>query len=303
MTGEQSPARTAGHQPLSLQIRATQQGKGGCHTERMAVDRGRGQLVTLRPLTEADIEPLYVAATAPWNGARSRWHGVTPSPDEFRRTVWQGIRAQYAVASHDGKLLGLVSSYNFNPPAAAYAAFMPATPEAYGPPVAEAFLLFFGLLFNADSLAKIYVEVPGYVERNQSLLTRLLTREAVFRDFVYWDGRLWDVEHWSVSCDEYAEHVEQISARFAMSAGVMTRGAFDDRFGEYLDPFGQQFELKRLDSLAVVELAVLVEVLCGVSADATVKGFCSNRAPDIDDLYSRHVSHTVNTSATLGGTP
>lgn len=120
----------------------------------MIVDGGRGQLVTLRPLMEADLEPLYWAATAPWNLARSRWHGATPSPDEFRRAVWQGIRAQYVAESRHGQLLGLVSSYNNNPPAAAYAAFMPAIPDAYGPPVAEAFLLFFGLMFNADSFGE-----------------------------------------------------------------------------------------------------------------------------------------------------
>ena len=149
----------------------------------------------------------------------------------------------------------------------------------------------------------IYVEIPGYVERNQSILTRLLTREAVLRDFVYWAGRLWDVEHWSISRDAYVAYLHQLSAGLATPPGVMTRGAFDERLGEFLDPLGQRLELAGLDSLGVLEAAVLIEQLCGVSVEATLAALYDNSLPDLQALYSRHVSHSLNTLETIGGSP
>jgi hypothetical protein len=69
--------------------------------------------VHLRPLRSSDYEWLYAMLCRPYAGARWVAHGATPSHEEFRRLLWQGVFLQYVVETTSSmRPLGIVAAYN-----------------------------------------------------------------------------------------------------------------------------------------------------------------------------------------------
>lgn len=211
--------------------------------------------------------------------------------------LWQGVRTQYIAESKStGRPVGLVTSYNYNPPASTYVAIMPAEPTVGGAEVAEALAIFCGLLFVHDSIDKIYVELADYVEHDGRVLSRFFTDEAVFRNLVYWDGRSWDVHHWSVTQRAFREHIARYS-QINCTDGLIDAEQIRGRLAPFLGAT-DQIEIAHLDSLGVVEVAVAIEELTGVAAELTVQQLEAGVAISFERIRDQHVSACLDDQLT-----
>ncbi len=59
----------------------------------------RGRRAVLVPISASDIEWLRMLLTSEGVGFRHELRGHTPSPAEFDRVLWEGVLAQFMVAS------------------------------------------------------------------------------------------------------------------------------------------------------------------------------------------------------------
>lgn len=68
-----------------------------------------GRWTRTRPLTPADEEFAYALAIDPNVGGAVRLGGAVPSPEQFRRAMWDSVLGQWVVMSKDGsERLGIV---------------------------------------------------------------------------------------------------------------------------------------------------------------------------------------------------
>ncbi len=237
---------------------------------------------------------LYEAALSPWNWTKSRWRGTTPSPDEFRQSLWRGVHAQYAVrSSRNRRLVGLVSSYNFNPPASVHAAFMPAVPDMEGPPVVEALLQFVELTFRSTSVAKVYFEIPAFVGLDHSPFGEYISLEAVLRNYVYWDGELWDLSHWSLSRTAFDTYLNSLRVATQPGQDFLSLEAFRARLMAVCCLGDDTLQLSNCDSLALLETALLLEALCGLDAETTVLD-SRTLILKVEDLYRTAIGRSAS---------
>src|SRR5688572_24966393 len=76
-----------------------------------------GRTAVLRPVTPDDYPSIYHWSTTPPTAETWRFRGATPSPDAFAATLFDGVLAQYVVAtrSNPAKPAGLVQAFNYDP--------------------------------------------------------------------------------------------------------------------------------------------------------------------------------------------
>lgn len=120
-----------------------------------------GKFVVLRPILPTDITPLYLMVQHPLVAPRFRFRSLTPSPELFNATLWDGVLSQYVICGRTGpEPLGLVSAFSANL-GAGYCelAVMTAPHSRGGPHLREALEMFINHLFNAFPLRKIYAEM------------------------------------------------------------------------------------------------------------------------------------------------
>lgn len=117
--------------------------------------------VRLKPVTPADYEWLYSFLTLPVHGRRWVTHGTSPSPEDFRRLLWQGVLVQYVVWTNSpAQRAALVSAYNasMRNGVVYLASFSDPSAVATGIAIKGSALLI-SQLFEQWPIRKIYIEV------------------------------------------------------------------------------------------------------------------------------------------------
>ena len=149
----------------------------------------------LTPITEQDMDFLYLLATHPETGYRWRYRGSPPPPQEFATDLWGQVLVQYvARVAGTGEPAGHVVAYGAD--LAHGHAFVAALfkPEHAGSGrAAEITAVFVRYLFHTFRLHKLYLEVPGFNwPQVESGAGRHFQVEGVLRDHDFYAGRYWD---------------------------------------------------------------------------------------------------------------
>jgi RimJ/RimL family protein N-acetyltransferase len=175
--------------------------------------RLHGAHVSLRPILHADYEPMMLAELSDALGPRWRHRGRTPSPDEFVRSMWTGVLAQFLVIDHaSGMPVGVTSIYNadFNDGFAyfALAKFDPARPSRR---LLEGAALFLDYAFANWPFRKLYAEsIEENFEQFHSAVRWLFREEGRLRGHVFLEGHYTD----TLVLALYRETWEKVSPRF-----------------------------------------------------------------------------------------
>ncbi len=159
--------------------------------------------VSLRPLVESDLGSLYLAALEPQHAHRWRYRGATPSPEQFRESIYNGgVVAQFMVIdeSDPSEPIGFVSAYSPNMVARQCCIAMErldngATSDGSSTRglMVEGIFAFVQFLFDHLNFRKLYLEAPEY---NLSLFSdgvqSLLKNEGRMPGHFYYGDRFWD---------------------------------------------------------------------------------------------------------------
>lgn len=169
--------------------------------------------VRLRPLADRDVGFVYLLSTDPEAGGRVRFGGSTPSPDEVRRSLWNGVLAQFiAESATTGDPLGLVvlSSANHRD-GYVYLSAM-ATPEVQGLGImVEAVMLTINYAFVTWPFRKLYMEaVDDNLAQFESALARHFVEEGTLRQHAFMFGRYQDLHILAM----YREHWAEVEGRY-----------------------------------------------------------------------------------------
>jgi len=168
--------------------------------------RYRSPHATLRPVTSADVDHLYLATQQPDASHRGWLHGRTCSPSEFRSMLFDSaVLAQYVVVdAATGESAGLVTSHDANLVSGTCTVATQRiddgpTSRPAGELVLEGTMLFIQYLFDHFQLRKVYLEVPEYdAEPITADPGSVLEEEGRFRDHYYWGDRYWDLITYAV---------------------------------------------------------------------------------------------------------
>jgi RimJ/RimL family protein N-acetyltransferase len=152
----------------------------------------QGSIVQLRPVIPADYQHFYMAAMSPGQAHRWRFRGRTIAPDQFERTFFDGVLAQYSIVNRDnGDLLGLAVAYNSDLSAGYTYLGLLRIPSIRRPRGAgiEGAMLMIEYLFRNFPLRKLYFEVPTYnLDLVQSLVdSQLAVQEGVLHDHFFFE--------------------------------------------------------------------------------------------------------------------
>lgn len=144
-----------------------------------ALPRLQGRLIRLRPVEGRDYDFLFRLHSEGDHLIRYRLQGRTPSPEAFVRYLWDQVLAQFIVETHDGRPIGVVSSFepDFRNRYVYIAACSVAEFEATGL-VLEGVALLVSYLFETFDFRKVYAE----------------SLEANFAQFSLGEGTLFEVE-------------------------------------------------------------------------------------------------------------
>lgn len=167
-----------------------------------------GRTVSLRPVTDADVESLFRLATAGGNLGRWRLQNRTISPNNFHQFIWGGCDAQFVVEDKEHATpIGHVCSYQtdeFNGTTKVAAMFRPEL-HGRGWPL-EGMFLFLRFLFEAHPLRVVYLEMPGFnVPSLSTFLARHVREEGRLVENLFSRGRYWDLHIFALHRDSWNE--------------------------------------------------------------------------------------------------
>lgn len=175
-------------------------------------DAFRGPNVQLIPVTERDTDWLFGICSTGDHLVRFRMRAMTPSPDTFRRFLWDQVLTQFIVATHDAKPVGLVTCFepDFRNRYAYLAAVADRRFESSGL-VLEGMTMLISYVFAQFDLRKLYAESlePDF-ERYASGGGRVFEVEGRLRDHEYVDGGYQDYLISSVWRSTWREHHTRI---------------------------------------------------------------------------------------------
>jgi hypothetical protein len=172
-----------------------------------------GAHVVLRPLTPDDYPFLRLIETGQALGARWRFRGTTPSPQEWERQTSASVLAQFMVIAKESmEALGLVTAYeaNFQDGYASLAAAK-LDPDDRSPLMMFGVAHFIEYVFTCWNLRKLYVEVPEYnYAQFATGEDRYFTVEGRLREHSYYDGQLWDRLILAIHRDRWSARSERL---------------------------------------------------------------------------------------------
>ena len=152
--------------------------------------------VVLRPVDDGDVPFLYDLMAAPEAGAKVRFGGATPSPEQVSRAMWDSVLAQFVVSSRrTQEPIGLfvVASPNFRDGFAYLSAI--ARPDLHGSGrMVEGVMVGTNYAFATWPFRKLYMEVASFnLTPFRSALDRYLVEEGRLRDHVFYADAYHDV--------------------------------------------------------------------------------------------------------------
>jgi RimJ/RimL family protein N-acetyltransferase len=189
--------------------------------------RLEGNWVVLRPVVPADYEYLFELSMEQSARGRWRYYGHTPSPEQFNRSLWQDVVAQFCVWSKaTGQRVGVCSAYRGDMRnghiwlAAAFA-------DDHDGVALEGAVLFVQYLFDAYPLRKIYCEMPEVVEEDVgSAFRRVAQEEGRLTEHHYWMGRYWDWVYLAITRERWTAYMQRHeNLRSHASGGSSERGS------------------------------------------------------------------------------
>jgi RimJ/RimL family protein N-acetyltransferase/acyl carrier protein len=164
-----------------------------------------GRHVRLSVIDQRHLGYLYELSLRPEVGYRWRFRGLTPSPDEFRQSMWSGVLAQFAIETSAGKPIGLVQAFkaDFRHGYAFLAILLEPSLRKRGWPL-EAPILFLNYVFTNWSFRKLYAESLEFnLVQFSSAIGEMFEQEGCLRDHEFYDGRYWDMHVLSISRDTW----------------------------------------------------------------------------------------------------
>lgn len=164
-----------------------------------------GTSILLRPVRSSDYDFLLDLHTTGRPLVEYRFRGFTPSPDQFLRTLWEGVVAQFTVTTLGGAPVGLVTAYSAdfrNGHARLAGALLPNVPPAFS---AEAFSLFVDYVFRVFDFRKLYGEVLefNFAQFESGLSSESFEIEGRLKEHEYHDGKYWDLVYISLFRDDW----------------------------------------------------------------------------------------------------
>jgi len=175
-------------------------------------DPYRGPNVALIPVTERDTDWLFAVCSTGEHLVRFRMRAMTPSPETFRRFLWDQVLAQFVVVTHDAKPVGLVTCFepDFRNRYAYIAAVADRRFESSGL-VLEGMTMLISYVFAQFDLRKLYAEsLESDFERYASGNGRVFEVEGRLRDHEYVNGGYEDYLVSSVWRSTWREHHTRI---------------------------------------------------------------------------------------------
>lgn len=150
----------------------------------------RSRVAQLVPVTSGHEELLWRLHTNGTHLVDHRLRGRVPSPEQFHRLVWEGVLAQFLVATTDGRVVGLVSAFEADLRNGHAHVGVVSDPDWRSSGVAlDGLVRLVSHLFAQFDLRKVYAEVlERNLERFGSGEGRLFTVEARFKEHEYIDG-------------------------------------------------------------------------------------------------------------------
>lgn len=152
-------------------------------------------VVWLRPIQPEDYSFLRATELCGEIGARWRFRGSTPGPEQWNQSTWANSLAQFIVMSvGQNQAIGLVSLYDPNfQDGFASVAVSKFSVEDMSLRIMSATLLFLDYSFSNWRFRKLYFDVPEFNlgQFGAALKTHLQT-EARLKDHMFAAGRYWD---------------------------------------------------------------------------------------------------------------
>jgi RimJ/RimL family protein N-acetyltransferase len=268
----------------------------------------------LRPLRASDYDWLYANLVSPAIGGRWVSRGTTPSHEEFRRLLWQGIFAQYIIETVDTRRpVGLVSAYNVSlRNGIGYLSAFSLPRFVFTGAALRGAALLVDYLFDNWPFRKLYVEGTALgVGQVASLLGTLLEEEGRLREFEYSKTGYIDFVIAALGREKWRECTkgstvramvvdmlarerrlpERVSSGSMTPQETLTLDEFCVLVGEVTgfpcDDVDKPLSEQGADSLHVVELIVLVEELTSTVVSVTD---CPS-AVSIRSLYALYMTH------------
>lgn len=167
----------------------------------------------LRPVTPADYDYLYRLATDDEVGFRWRHRGTTPSPEDFSRSLWDGVFTQFLVCEADtGRPFGLVVAYGAHPrDGYTYVAAVAESRAHSTGQMVVAFVLFIEYLFAVGNFRKLYMETNEFnLAQFGRHLDRYVDVEGRLREHEWYGDRFWDVLILSIQRDSWDKRAGRI---------------------------------------------------------------------------------------------
>lgn len=174
--------------------------------------------VKLREVGSADYDFLYQLSMRAEVSFRWRYRGITPSPDEFVRNLWQNVTAQFLVTEpSSGRRLGHVVGFDANHRDGWIHVAAVGLPEiGHTGLVVEATGLLVDYLFANWNFHKVYFSsIEFNVHQFESGLTDILIEEGRLRRHCFYGDRYWDMvilalhrENW---LGDWRSHVRRIT--------------------------------------------------------------------------------------------
>ena len=154
-----------------------------------------GRHVQLRPVMPDDYRFLRLLDGQSELGVRWRFRGTTPSPEEWARSIWQMVLAQFVVVRvNDHEPIGLVMVYKPSfQDKHAYLGAARFNLRERSPLMVLGTALFVEYVFTCWDFHKLYLELPEYnLSQFAQGLDRLFVVEGRLREHFWYDGGLWD---------------------------------------------------------------------------------------------------------------
>ena len=151
--------------------------------------------VGLIPVDQSHYSMLRQLEMSSSLGSRWRLRGATPSPEDYPRSLWAGVLAQFLIADRlQRAMMGLVACYDANMVGGyAYFAGTKFNVADRSPMFIEGCVLMIGHIFESWPLRKLYFDVPSFnLPLLRSGIGRFLMEEGILREHVYLAGRYWD---------------------------------------------------------------------------------------------------------------
>lgn len=165
--------------------------------------------IHLEPVVPEHYPELYQWATDTRTAFHWRYHGATPSPEQFSEAMWSGVLCQFLATDPTGAHHGIVVCYGADHVNGhAYWAVQGNPNRSTGSGAIVGMVQLVDHVFRHWPFRKLYAELPGYnAAEFGGALRRHATAESALVDHLFYDGRYWDEVTFALYRDAWMVHL------------------------------------------------------------------------------------------------